>query len=89
MDWGNTNGNRIMNWSDRTLPNSVQSDSFGVAYEYMIDICNSSAKDMWINIPVLANDNFITQLATLLLNNLRKDKNIYIEYGNEVWNFVG
>jgi len=89
MTWGNTNGDSLQNWSDRTVTGGVQSGDYGVAYEYMIDICNASAKDMWINIPVMATNDFIKQLATLLLKNLRTDKNIYIEYGNEVWNFAG
>jgi hypothetical protein len=90
MGWGNTNSNPIVNWSDRTPVNTVQEteaqSGYGVAYEYMIDYCNVCNKDMWINIPVLASDDFLTQLATLILKNLRKDKNVYIEYGNEIWN---
>ena len=53
MDWSNTNTNTIINWSDRPLPASIQSSSYGVAYENMIALCNESDKDMWINIPVL------------------------------------
>ncbi|MDX2191090.1 MAG: hypothetical protein SFY32_14610, partial [Bacteroidota bacterium] len=89
MDWGNTNGNSVSSWANRTKKGGVQSLSTGVAYEYMVEIANVTGKDLWINIPVMADDNFITQLATLVKNNLRPDRNVWLEYGNEIWNTGG
>jgi hypothetical protein len=43
--------------------------------------------DMWINIPISADDDYIRRLAMLLKSNLEPGLNIYIEESNEVWNF--
>ncbi len=61
-------------------------DQKGVAWEYMIDLANTLHTDMWINIPSLATNDYITQLATLIKDNLDPDLNVYVEYSNEVWN---
>lgn len=42
-------------------------------------------KNMWVNIPHLASDDFITKLATLIKTTLRPDLKVYVEYSNEVW----
>ncbi len=87
MDFTNTNGSSIVNWSDRTTPGYYsQAKSGGAAWEYVIELANTTQKDIWINIPHKANDNFIRQLAMLLQNNLHPGIKIYLEYSNEVWN---
>jgi len=62
-----------------------------VAYEYMIELCNIIQRDMWINVPCNANDDYIENLAKLIADNLDPKLNCYVEWGNEVWNgsFVG
>jgi len=62
-----------------------------VAYEYMIELCNIIQRDMWINIPCNANDDYIRNLAQLIDDHLEPHLNCYVEWGNEVWNgiFVG
>lgn len=59
---------------------------YGVAYEWQIDLCNRVDADIWINIPMAASADFITQLANLLASQLEPERKIYIEYGNECWN---
>lgn len=100
MDFAQTNGTTEVNWSDRRLPNyasqAAAGPKGGVAWEYAIQLCNETGKDMWINIPVLASDDYITQLATLLKNGstvggvtydgLDAGRKVYIEFSNEVWN---
>ncbi|MCL2661545.1 MAG: hypothetical protein FWD64_13645 [Acidobacteriaceae bacterium] len=87
MDFTRTNDNPIVEWSDRTLPTApLQSADTGVAWEYAIDLANATGKDMWINIPSQANDDYVTQLATLLKNTLNPGISVYLEYSNEVWN---
>ena len=86
MDWGNTNNSGATNWSDRATPSYYTQGSRGVSYEYMIQLCNETGKDMWVCIPHQANDNYVTQLATLIKNNLNSSRKVYIEYSNEVWN---
>ncbi len=38
----------------------------GVAYEYMVELCNTMNKDMWICVPHLATNDFIDKLARLI-----------------------
>jgi hypothetical protein len=78
-------------WADRRLPTDATQQqtparAAGVAWEYAIDICNLTGKDMWLNIPIAASDDYILQLALLLQQNLNPDSRIYIEISNEVWN---
>lgn len=85
MDWGRTNTNDIERWSDRTLPSGRQSGPHGVAYEYMIDLCNQLHENMWVCVPYRADDDYIHRLAALIHNRLDPSLKVYIEYGNEMW----
>lgn len=38
----------------------------GCSYEYMIALCNETDQNLWINIPHLATDDFVTKLAQLI-----------------------
>jgi hypothetical protein len=100
MDWLETNhnpgfygdpGHHALNWADRHLPtDATQSNygnKYGVAWEYVIELANQTHKDIWINIPVAATDDYVKQLAQLLKDKLNPDCKIYIEHSNEVWNF--
>jgi Secretion system C-terminal sorting domain len=89
MDWGSTNGNPIVNWSERTLPNArTYSSNKGVPYEMMIALANQTQKDVWICVPHKASNDFITQMATLFKTQLDPNRKIYLEYSNEVWNWI-
>ena len=44
-------------------------------------------KDIWINVPVAASDDYVRELALLLRDNLDPNLHIYVEYSNEVWNW--
>lgn len=89
MDWMKTNGSGLSLWSERnTVGNYTQTLNSGVAYEYIISLCNSLQKDAWINIPHQADNNFITECAQLFRDSLDTGLKIYIEYSNEVWNGI-
>jgi hypothetical protein len=85
MDWTNTNGQTDVKWSDRVQPTSRTYTSNGVAWEETIHLANILGKNVWINIPHLANADYITQLANLFLNKLEPHLKVYVEYSNEVW----
>jgi hypothetical protein len=57
-----------------------------LSYEYQIQLCNLVNKDLWLNIPIAVDADYITQLATLVKNNLNSNLNVYVEHSNEVWN---
>lgn len=88
MELQNTNRTKIQNWEERAKITDVFQNNKGLAWEYAIDICNKLNSDIWINIPHMATDNYITELANLLKENLDKDLKIYVEYSNEPWNLA-
>ena len=92
MDWLGTNGNPTVTWSDRhlnSLPGRInrKNQGTGCSWEDVCAFANQINRDIWINIPCNANDDYVTQCATLLKANLNPTINVYIEYSNEVWNW--
>lgn len=89
MDWGHTNGSTLVNWNDRKGATYFAYATYsGVPYELMIELANKTKKDVWICVPHLASDAYITQMATLFKNTLDPHLKIYLEYSNEVWNWI-
>ena len=86
MDYTQTNNSTVVNWSDRTLPNQPTAATTGVSWEDCITLANDLNKGIWINVPAMATDDYVTQLATLIKNTLNPSLPIYVEYSNEVWN---
>jgi hypothetical protein len=87
MDWSRTNGSREVTWADRTTPEKLKSEQYIATWETIIDAANLLNRDAWINVPVRANDEYVTNLATLVRDRLAPHLNVYVEYGNELWNF--
>ncbi len=88
MDWGYTNGSTLEQWSDRAEVTDYTYTIAGNPYEHWIDLCNRNQSDAWICVPHLADDNYITQMATLFRDQLDPELNIYVEYSNELWNWI-
>lgn len=85
MDWNHTNNSEQKDWKDRpTVKHMRQTD--GVAYEYMIQLCNEMNKDAWICVPHRATDDYVHQLGRLIKKELKPELKVYIEYSNEIWN---
>jgi len=88
MDWARTNNNPVSTWAQRAQPNQAQfTGDNGVAWEYIIELGNLMKKDIWVNVPHMATDDYVRQFAQLLKQNLDADRNVYVEYSNEVWNW--
>lgn len=89
MDWGRTNNNPAVHWSDRTPVNYfTYAKSTGVPYEVMIQLANTAQKDVWICVPHAADNDYIAAMAALFRDRLDPDLHIYLEYSNEVWNWI-
>ncbi len=97
MNWGPINNSRQVDWADRRSPyfntqttvvnlSDPLVNTPGVAYEYMIQLCNLLQKDAWICVPHQATDDYQIQMANLFLEQLDPNLTIYLEYSNEVWN---
>jgi hypothetical protein len=67
MTYLNTNGTTIATWNDRVLPGApIQAQYNGGSLEYLVMLANETGKDLWVNVPVSANADYILKLAELL-----------------------
>ncbi|MBK8473548.1 MAG: hypothetical protein IPL33_16135 [Sphingobacteriales bacterium] len=89
MDWGHTNNNLATDWANRSSNSYfTYATPYGVPYETMIQLANQTQKDVWICVPHAADDNYVTQMATLFRDQLNPNLTVYLEYSNEVWNWI-
>ena len=87
MDWLNTNNSTLSSWSARPLPtNAFWGTSNGVPLEVCVELANALSADAWLNIPVMATDDYVTQMAKLVYSELGPTQKAYVELSNEVWN---
>ncbi len=61
--------------------------SGGVALEIIIQLANMTKTDVWISVPHLATEEYITEMAKMFKEKLDPSRKIYVEYSNEVWNW--
>lgn len=54
-------------------------------WEYIIKLANILNKDIWLNIRISCDSNYVRELAKMLKNDLNESINIYVENSNEVW----
>jgi hypothetical protein len=75
MDYLATYANNQRTWTDRVKPTDrtqYQSQAGygwqgkGGAWEYAVELANETGKDMWINLPLQTDDDYVTKLAQLL-----------------------
>jgi len=82
MDWVQTNASPVQDWADRRRPTHTfaagvlnprpPANGFagnratGVAYEHLVALANATQKDLWINVPHLATDDFVQRLARVI-----------------------
>ena len=87
MDWLRTNNNRVSRWETRSTDATTHyASDKGVPWEHVIELASVAGKDLWINIPGPADDDYVRALATLLRDRLPPKTRLYVEYSNEVWN---
>jgi hypothetical protein len=88
MDWFQTNGSTISSWADRPTPHmAFYGTAKGVPIEIAVQLANAVSADAWMNVPVMADDDFIRHMAALVRGQLGSTQRIYVELSNEVWNF--
>ncbi len=88
MDWLRTNDNNgDARWASRPTPERVPYASpLGVPWEHVVALANRTGQDIWINIPLRADDDYVENLARLLKSTLNPGSRVYVEYSNELWN---
>src|SRR5450830_2885 len=83
MDFVQANLNPTQTWAERTkpdflgytgqirdytvTPSSLFRDAKGQSWELIVLLANATGNDIWLNVPVNANDDYIIKLAQLLL----------------------
>ncbi|MDY6939510.1 MAG: tandem-95 repeat protein [Cyanobacteriota bacterium] len=86
MDWMATNHSPLSEWSDRPEPDDHVYTEAGLPVETLVDVANRLDADPWFTIPHQATDEYVTNFAEYVKDNLDPDLDIYVEYSNEVWN---
>ena len=71
MDWQGGNKPDLQTWADRSTPTfQTQTTRKGVAVEHMVDLCNQMAVSPWFSMPYINGDDYNTQFATYVRDNL-------------------
>lgn len=94
MDWLMTNDSTLVDsapspaggqekWGFKGGP---WSNFKGVPYEVCIDLANKYKATSWINIPHMATDRLVNEIAWRCKQVLRPDQELIVEYSNECWN---
>lgn len=86
MDWMETNNSPVVEFADYPTPSSAFWHR--VPPQIMAELGNRLGSDIWINIPHRASDAFIDAFATILRDQFRSDRKIFVEYSNENWNGI-
>jgi len=80
-------GGLMTTWSQRPqLGDAGWGGPHGVPIEALLQLCNAAGADCWLNIPHMANDDYIARMAALAHSMLGSSENAYVEFSNEVWN---
>lgn len=94
MDMTIASGNFETDWADRSLPTSVKiGNAFSdggkniVPWEFIFDLASRLGIDPWICVPHRATQDYVDQLAALIHNKLPAGRKVWLELGNEVWNW--
>ena len=73
-------------WQQRAkLQSSHFGSALGAPYALMSALANQSASDLWLNMPIAADDIYIEALAQAMLDQLNTNRLLYIELGNELF----
>ena len=88
MDWMQTNDAKVGSWAQRPRPDDARYTQKGIPIEVIVEVAEVMNADPWINVPHLADDDYVKELATYLRDHVQKDRRIYVELSNELWNGI-
>lgn len=89
LDWTHASESELSAWAERPRPSSAfWSGAFGVPVEAMISLANSTGADPWITVPARVDDDYLRQFVRMVNASLDPDRILYLEYGNEPWNYA-
>lgn len=87
MDWMETNNSEQSQWDARPQVTDASWAAQGVPLEVMLALANKLGKNIWLNMPHLADDAYVQAFAQAVFDGLDPKLSAYVEYSNEVWNF--
>jgi hypothetical protein len=83
MDLLSTNGSPVSEWSQTTRADQdTQAQPTGISMDLLSKIIRRTGRNVWINVPHAASDNYIQSLAQYLKDNIASGRTIYVEYSN-------
>ena len=86
MDWTRTNGSEVVRWNERPKPADARYTVKGVPFELTLQLANRLGANVWYTVPHRADDDYLRQLARLVRAELPKERTVYVEHSNEIWN---
>jgi hypothetical protein len=82
----------VKHWADRTTPTAPYTCSAetgrGTAPEWYGELARRTGADLWICLQHTVDDDYCTQLGTLLKASLPPSTKVHLEFSNEVWNYT-
>ena len=84
MHWMQTNESTFTDWSD--YPQESEAHWNVAPASIMAELGNRLDANLWINVPHLATDLFVQELADELARHLNTHLKVYVEYSSETWN---
>lgn len=92
MNWGSISNNIEVNWADRVPDTGINFyNQYGqqscAPYEVMCALANRLGADPWICLPPRCSSDYVTQFATVINSELDASRRLYLEHGNEIWNY--
>ncbi|MEB3281932.1 MAG: hypothetical protein VKK42_23720 [Lyngbya sp.] len=88
MDWMDTNGSQQKQWSERPEVDDADYFGEGVPVEILVELANETGIDPWFTLPHEATDEYVRNFAEYVKDNLDPNLNVYVEFSNEVWNYM-
>lgn len=86
LDWSPANQNTGGSWAKRTYPYTTVAGEDGVAVENMVLLLNQINADGWFTLPWNADDTYVTKFAKYVHDHMPRDRTVYVEVANEIWN---
>ena len=88
MDWMRTNNSPQSEWRDRPhVEDATYSTDKGVPLELMLALANRVQANPWFNMPIQVTDEYMSEFARMVKDQLNPNLRVYVELSNEVWNW--
>lgn len=88
MGWMGTNDSQQQEWSNRPKVDDATYAIKGVPAEVMIELANRLRAHPWFTMPHMTTDEYMTNFAKLVKERLDPQLKVYVEFSNEVWNWM-